>query len=71
MASDIMLIPSLFEGLSIVTIEAQASGLPSIISTGVPDEAVLIPEYCKRISLSENKKYGLTIYCLYATINAL
>lgn len=56
MASDIMLIPSLFEGLSIVTIEAQASGLPSIISTGVPDEAVLIPEYCKRISLSENKK---------------
>lgn len=33
---DIFLFPSLYEGLGIVGIEAQASGLPIIASTGVP-----------------------------------
>ena len=33
--------PSLFEGLGIVAIEAQCSGLPCFISDGVPDEAMI------------------------------
>ncbi len=35
-AMDIFLFPSLYEGLGIVGIEAQATGLPVIASTGVP-----------------------------------
>ena len=38
MASDLFLFPSLREGLGIAAIEAQASGLKSIISTNVPSE---------------------------------
>lgn len=38
-AMDALLIPSTSEGLSIVAIEGQASGLPVLCSTGVPIEA--------------------------------
>ena len=38
MASDLFLFPSLREDLGIATIEAQASGLKSILSTNVPSE---------------------------------
>lgn len=38
-AMDIFLLPSLYEGLGIVNIEAQVSGLPTIVSDNVPQEA--------------------------------
>lgn len=38
-AMDVFVLPSLFEGLGIVAIEAQAAGLPVVCSTGVADEA--------------------------------
>lgn len=41
MAMDVFLLPSLYEGLSIVCIEAQAAGLPVIASSNVPKEAML------------------------------
>ena len=40
---DVFLFPSLFEGLGIVAIEAQASGIPSICSNRLPDEVKLTP----------------------------
>ena len=38
-ASDIFVFPSKFEGLGIVAIEAQATGLPTICSENIPEEA--------------------------------
>lgn len=38
-AFDVFLLPSLYEGLPLVSIEAQASGLPTVVSNGVPPMA--------------------------------
>lgn len=38
-AMDIFLFPSKYEGLGIAAIEAQANGLPSVISTAIPEDA--------------------------------
>ena len=40
---DMLLLPSLYEGLPIVTIEAQANGLPILCSTAVPEGCVMAP----------------------------
>ena len=52
---DVMVLPSLFEGLGIVALEAQANGLPLIISDRFPDEAKKLP-FVTTISLDENSK---------------
>ena len=52
---DIFLLPSLYEGLGMVLIEAQVSGCYCIASDEVPKEAK-ITKVLKFISLNENKK---------------
>lgn len=52
---DIFLLPSKFEGLSIVTIEAQAMGLKCFVSDEVPDEAV-ISDLVTKLNLKSNAK---------------
>lgn len=52
-AMDIMVFPSIYEGLGITLIEAQASGLPCIISQGVPEESMVVKQICKRVSLED------------------
>lgn len=52
-AANVLVFPSLWEGLGMVAVEAQASGLSIVMSATVPQEAVIIPELVKRISLQE------------------
>ena len=52
-AMDVFLFPSISEGLGIALIEAQASGLPCVISMGIPDEAI-ITNLCKKIDFKKD-----------------
>ncbi len=51
-AMDIFIFPSLYEGLGIAAIEAQASGIPVLMSDNIPQETIVTP-LCKKLSLSE------------------
>jgi glycosyltransferase involved in cell wall biosynthesis len=44
------------EGLGLVVIEAQAAGLPSLLSRGIPDDAIVSTELCKVLPLSDGPK---------------
>ena len=46
MAMDVFVMPSLAEGLGIVAIEAQTTGLPIVVSNGVPSEAHVTDRCC-------------------------
>lgn len=50
-AMDCFLFPSLYEGLGVVLIEAQTSGLPCVASDTIPDEAILTNDLVLKISL--------------------
>ncbi len=56
-AMDIFLFPSHFEGLGIAAVEAEASGLPCVVSDQVPEDIVFTENICRvplRISEWEN-----------------
>jgi glycosyltransferase involved in cell wall biosynthesis len=55
LASDVLIWPSLEdpkEGLGLGIIEAQAAGLPIVMSRSVPDEAVVVPQLVKVLPLA-------------------
>lgn len=52
-ALDVMVFPSFREGLAMAVVEAQAAGVPCVISEGVPPEAVLSDRII-RLPLSED-----------------
>lgn len=55
-AMDVFLFPSLFEGLGMVLIEAQTSGLNCVVADTVPKEA-FITDLVKVVSLSRSVEY--------------
>lgn len=64
-AMDLFLLPSYFEGLGIVGIEAQASGLFSVFSDTIPKEILTTINLCKFISLKDKKEWIETIILLH------
>ena len=44
--ADVFLFPSIFEGLPISLVEAQASGIPCVISTAIPAQATITDVVC-------------------------
>ncbi|GIO19642.1 putative glycosyltransferase EpsF [Oceanobacillus oncorhynchi subsp. incaldanensis] len=68
-AMDIFLLPSLWEGLGIVVIEAQASGLPCIVSENIPQEAI-ISDLVEQVELSKGfKQWGKEILNIAQGLN--
>jgi glycosyltransferase involved in cell wall biosynthesis len=59
-AMDFFLFPSLYEGLGICLLEAQASGLRCLVSDTVPREAVRVPDSMEFLALSAGKGYWAT-----------
>lgn len=53
-AMDVYLFPSLFEGLPLSLIEAQAAGLPCLISDRVPESAILVKGLVSVVSLEQS-----------------
>ena len=51
-AADVFVFPSLFEGLPGALLEAQAAGLPCVVSSNITHEAVIVEGIVKSLSLS-------------------
>ena len=55
-AMDAFIFPSLYEGLGIVAVEAQTSGLPTYCSSEIPEDAK-ISDLFEKIPLKESTSY--------------
>ena len=53
-AMDVFFFPSLFEGLGLALVEAQAVGLPCVISDSIPNVATVVPAQVTPLSTSES-----------------
>jgi len=53
-AADLLLFPSVEEGLGMVAVEAQAAGLPVLASTAVPRECIVVPKLYMSMPLGES-----------------
>lgn len=56
-AMDVLLFPSLFEGLGLTLLEAQAAGLPCVYSASITEEVEVYPPLMYRTSLEEDPAF--------------
>lgn len=54
-AMDVFLFPSLFEGLPFTLVEAQANGLPCVMSDTITEEVIVCRERVRKLSLTADK----------------
>lgn len=67
-AMDVFVFPSLYEGLPVSLVEAQAAGLPCVISNCVPD-ACMLTDLVQRVSLEGSAhKWAERILAVRATV---
>lgn len=59
-AMDVFVFPSLYEGLPVTMIEAQAAGLPCVISDHVPDECIVTQDLVTIQKLSDSPESWAT-----------
>lgn len=69
-AMDVFVFPSLFEGLGIVAIEAQAAGIPIVCSEGLPPETDITPIYQKLMLSDGVEKWADTALEIAMSPNA-
>ena len=51
---DVLLFPSLFEGLPLTLLESQAASLPAVISDAISPETDVLPDCITRLSLASH-----------------
>lgn len=61
-SSDCVILPSLYEGLGLAAVEAQACGVPCVASDALPKEADLKLGLLKKLPLSDEKAWPDEIY---------
>lgn len=65
-AMDLFLFPSLFEGLSLALLEAQAAGLPMVLSAAIPSDNIICKKNISICSLERSpEKWAATVFDLY------
>ena len=54
---DVLALPSLFEGLPMVAVEAQAAGIPCVLSDNITKEAAVTPK-CEFVPLADRERWA-------------
>ncbi|EKL9959960.1 glycosyltransferase [Vibrio parahaemolyticus] len=68
---DKFIFPSIYEGLGLALIEAQASGIPCIISDTIPLDADIVSGNIKRVSLKDEKSWRDSLINFQSTVSPL